>query len=49
VRKLGSVSGWTVGIGLASLALILVLRTIAPRLPGSLIAVVAGIIALPSA
>jgi high affinity sulfate transporter 1 len=43
--KLGSVSGWTVGIGLASLALILLLRAVAPRLPGSLIAVVAGIIA----
>jgi high affinity sulfate transporter 1 len=45
LRKLGSVSGWTVGIGLASLALILVLRAVAPRLPASLIAVVAGIIA----
>jgi high affinity sulfate transporter 1 len=45
VRKLGSVSAWTVGIGLVSLALILALRAVAPRLPGSLIAVVAGIIA----
>jgi high affinity sulfate transporter 1 len=43
--KLGSVSGWTVGIGLASLGLILGLRAVAPRLPGSLIAVVAGITA----
>jgi high affinity sulfate transporter 1 len=45
VRKLGSLSGWTVAIGLASLALILVLRAVAPRVPGSLIAVIAGIVA----
>jgi sulfate permease, SulP family len=45
LRELGSISGWTVGIGLASLALILALRAVAPRLPGSLIAVIAGIVA----
>ncbi len=43
--NLDAVSGWTVGIGLASLALILVLRSVSPQLPGSLIAVVAGVIA----
>lgn len=45
VRELGSISGWTVGIGLGALALILALRAVAPRLPGSLIAVVMGIVA----
>ncbi len=43
--NLDAVSGWTVGIGLASLALILVLRAVSPQLPGSLIAVAVGIIA----
>jgi high affinity sulfate transporter 1 len=45
LRRLDAVSGWTVWIGLASLALILVLRRVAPGLPGSLIAVVVGIVA----
>jgi sulfate permease, SulP family len=43
--NLGSVSGRTVSFGLASLALILVLQRVAPKLPASLLAVVAGIIA----
>ena len=44
VSNLGSVSGWTVGFGLASLALILALQAVAPQLPASLIAVVAGVL-----
>ncbi len=45
LSNLGSVSGWTVVFGLSSLALILVLQDVAPRLPASLIVVVAGIVA----
>ena len=44
LTNLGSVSGWTVGFGLASLALILALQAVAPQLPASLIAVVAGVL-----
>ena len=44
VSNLGDVSGWTVGFGLVSLALILALQAVAPRLPASLIAVVAGVL-----
>ena len=45
LSKLGSISGWTAVFGLASLALILVLQRVAPQLPASLLAVVAGVIA----
>ena len=45
LSNLDNVSGWTVAVGLGSLALILVLQTIAPRLPAALIVVVAGIVA----
>ena len=44
ISNLGNVSGWTVAFGLASLALILALQAVAPRLPASLIAVVAGVL-----
>jgi SulP family sulfate permease len=44
LSDLGSASGWTVAVGLASLALILVLQTVAPRLPAALIAVVASVL-----
>ena len=45
LTDLGSVSGWTVAVGLGSLALILVLQAVAPRLPAALIVVVAGVLA----
>ena len=45
LTNLDSVSGWTVAVGLGSLALILVLQAVAPRLPAALIVVVAGVIA----
>jgi high affinity sulfate transporter 1 len=45
LTNLDSVSGWTVAVGLGSLALILVLQTFVPRLPAALIVVVAGVIA----
>lgn len=45
VNNIGSISGWTVAVGLGSLALILVLQVVSPRLPGALIVVVAGVIA----
>jgi hypothetical protein len=40
---LGQTSATTLGVGLASLALVLGLRRFAPRVPGSLVAVLAGI------
>jgi high affinity sulfate transporter 1 len=45
LTNLGNVSGATVAVGLGSLALILALQAVAPRLPSALIAVVAGVIA----
>jgi MFS superfamily sulfate permease-like transporter len=45
VVHLNDLSGWTTVIGLASLALILGLRAISPRIPGALVAVVVGIVA----
>ena len=45
LSKLGAVSGWTTLFGLGSLVLILALQRVAPLLPASLIAVVAGVIA----
>jgi MFS superfamily sulfate permease-like transporter len=45
LTNLDSVSGWTVVVGVGSLVLILVLQTVAPRLPAALIVVVAGVIA----
>lgn len=44
LSNLGRVSGWTVAFGLASLALIVVLQAVAPRLPASLIAVAAAVL-----
>lgn len=45
ITNLDNVSGWTVAVGLGSLALILVLQRFVPRLPAALIVVVAGVIA----
>jgi sulfate permease, SulP family len=45
VEHLDKISGWTVAVGLGSLALILVLQAFAPRLPAALIVVVAGVVA----
>lgn len=39
------VSWWTAAVGLASLALVLVLARLVPRVPGALIAVLAGVLA----
>lgn len=44
VRELGDTSGWTFLVGAVSLAALLVLRRIAPKVPGSLVVVIAGII-----
>ncbi|HEY7485757.1 MAG TPA: SulP family inorganic anion transporter [Streptosporangiaceae bacterium] len=46
ITKLGDTNGWTLGVGLASLALILVLRRYVPLVPASLAAVVFGILAV---
>jgi sulfate permease, SulP family len=46
ISKLGQTQGLTLLIGLASLALILTLRRVAPAVPGSLVAVILGIIAV---
>ncbi|MFI9155084.1 SulP family inorganic anion transporter [Streptomyces sp. NPDC053367] len=44
ITDLGGTSGFTVLVGAGSLALILVLKRVAPRAPGSLIAVALGIL-----
>jgi SulP family sulfate permease len=45
LSELGDSSGWTAVVGFASLALVLVLRAVAPRVPASLVAVVLGVLA----
>jgi sulfate permease, SulP family len=44
VRELPHVSGWTVVVGGCSLTLVLVLKKVSPRVPGSLVVVVGGIL-----
>jgi SulP family sulfate permease len=44
LSKLGGTSGWTLLVGALSLGLVLCLRAVAPRVPGSLIAVIGGIV-----
>jgi SulP family sulfate permease len=46
LTRLGQTSGTTLAVGLASLALVLGLRRLAPVVPGSLVAVLAGILAV---
>jgi high affinity sulfate transporter 1 len=46
VTKLGATSGWTLLVGLASLAIVLGLKRVAPVVPGSLVAVGFGILAV---
>jgi sulfate permease, SulP family len=41
---LGDTNGWTLLVGLASLAIVVVLKRVAPVVPGSLVAVVFGIL-----
>lgn len=43
--EVDAVHGWTLAIGLGTLALLLGLRALAPRVPGALIAVVLGVLA----
>lgn len=47
IGDLPDTNPYTLAVGLSALVLILVLRRIAPRIPGSLIALVLGIIAVP--
>jgi SulP family sulfate permease len=47
ITHLGETQGWTLAVGAVSLALVLGLRRFAPRVPGSLVAVVLGIAAVP--
>ena len=44
VRHLGDTDGPTLAVGIASLAIVLLLRRFAPRVPGSLVAVLFGIV-----
>src|ERR1700744_795298 len=44
VTQLGDTSGWTLLVGAAALATVLVLRSFVERVPGSLVVVIAGII-----
>lgn len=46
IGHLGDTQAWTIGVGAASLAVVLGLRRLLPRLPGSLVAVVLGILAV---
>jgi sulfate permease, SulP family len=48
IRSLDEVSGTTVLVGVAALAVILVLRFSAPRVPGALVLVIGGLIATPA-
>ena len=47
ITNLDETQGWTLAVGTVSLALVLGLRRFAPRVPGSLVAVAAGIAAVP--
>jgi SulP family sulfate permease len=47
VTDLGDTQPWTLLVGGLSLVVVLVLREVAPRIPGSLIVVLAGIAAVP--
>ena len=44
--ELPETNPWTLAIGAASLALIVILRRVAPRIPGALVAMILGIIAV---
>jgi sulfate permease, SulP family len=44
VSDLGDTNGWTLLVGLSSLAIMMVLKRVAPVVPGSLVAVVLGIL-----
>ncbi len=46
ISNLGQTQGLTLLVGVVSLALILILRRVAPAVPGSLVAVIVGIIAV---
>lgn len=46
--QLGDVHGWTLLVGLGSLAVVLACRRFVPRVPGSLVAVILGIVAVPA-
>ena len=46
VKDLGEINGWTAAVGFASLAIVMGVRRYLPRVPGSLVAVVFGILAI---
>lgn len=46
IAQLGDTQGWTLLVGAGSLAMVLLLRRFAPRLPAPLIAVLVGIVAV---
>ena len=47
VAELPETNPWTLAVGLSALVLILVLRAISPKIPGALIALVLGLVAVP--
>jgi high affinity sulfate transporter 1 len=49
LTELGGTSGWTLLVGAASLLVVVGLRFLSPRVPGSLVAVVGGIVAARAA
>ncbi|NGP06782.1 SulP family inorganic anion transporter [Rhodococcus sp. 14C212] len=46
LTSLGETNGWTLAVGTGSLAVVLVLHRVSPRLPAPLVAVVLGIVAV---
>ena len=46
VTSLGETNGWTLAVGAGSLAVVLILHKVSPRLPAPLVAVVLGIVAV---
>jgi MFS superfamily sulfate permease-like transporter len=47
ITHLGDTQGWTLLVGAISLAVVLALRKLAPKVPGSLVVVLGGIAAVP--
>ena len=45
--NLGETQGWTLAVGATSLVAVVGLRRVAPKVPGSLVAVLGGIVAVP--
>ncbi len=47
LADIGETQGWTLAVGATSLVVVIGMRRVAPKVPGSLLAVLAGIVAVP--